>query len=170
MGPSRGGPIRILPFYPATSLLQLEAGPSSRGNGCLQPVLGTVQEICESSLVSDRQGSITSEKPTSSDNSGSPSMEGPTMVPSPAGNAVRFPTATTSGVSHNPENIQSEPDGPSIPTSHLACLRQKFSGGNLSEAAKDLFLASWRGKTSRAYDSHFRKWLGWCDEQSLDPI
>jgi len=52
----------------------------------------------------------------------------------------------------------------------LACLRQKVSGGNLSEAAKDLFLTSWRGKTSRAYDSHFRKWLDWCDERSLDPI
>ena len=33
------------------------------------------------------------------------------MVPSSAGNAVQFPTATTSGVSHNPENIQSELDG-----------------------------------------------------------
>ena len=40
------------------------------------------------------------------------------------------------------ENIQSEPDGPFPPTSHLACLRQKVSGGNFSETAKDLFLAS----------------------------
>ena len=62
--------------------------------------------IYESSLVPGRWGSITGGEPTSSGNSGSLGLEGPTMVPGPTGNAVRFPTATTSGVSHNPEDIQ----------------------------------------------------------------
>ena len=35
---------------------------------------------------------------------------------------------------------------------------------------KKLLLASWKSKTSQSYDSHFKKWLGWCTEQSCDPI
>ena len=52
----------------------------------------------------------------------------------------------------------------------MAYLRQKFGRNNLSESAKELLLASWRSKTSQAYDSHFRKWLGWCTERGCDPI
>ena len=40
----------------------------------------------------------------------------------------------------------------------------------LSESAKELILSSWRGKTSRAYDSHFQKWLGLCSERGCDPV
>ena len=52
----------------------------------------------------------------------------------------------------------------------LAYFRQKFGHGDLSESAKELIIASWRSKTSRAYDSHFKKWSGWCTEWGLDPI
>jgi len=52
----------------------------------------------------------------------------------------------------------------------VAYLRHKFGGGGLSEAAKELLLASWRNKTSKSYDSHFKKWLGWCTERGLDPV
>jgi len=52
----------------------------------------------------------------------------------------------------------------------LACLWQKSGSGNLSEAAKELLLKSLRGKTSRAYDSHFKNWLGWCAKQDLNPV
>ena len=44
-----------------------------------------------------------------------------------------------------------------------------FGSANLSEKAKELFLASWRSKTSRSYDSHFKKWLDWCTERGCDP-
>ena len=60
--------------------------------------------------------------------------------------------------------------GHSASTSRMAYLRQKFGRNNLLESAKELLLASWRNKTSKAYDSHFRKWLGWCTERGCDPI
>ena len=63
-----------------------------------------------------------------------------------------------------------ESHGFPAPTGRLTCLRKKFRSRGLLEAAKELLLASWRSKTSRAYDSHFRKWLGWCTERGRDPV
>jgi len=65
---------------------------------------------------------------------------------------------------------QCNQDRSSTPTSRVACLRQKFGSRGLSEAAKELLLKSRRSKTSTAYDSHFKKWLGWCSQRNLDPI
>ena len=118
----------------------------------------------------DRQSSLSSEGPTDSGDPGGPSMEGPTLVSSPTGNALQLSSAASSTAKPVPANLQCRSDGPSTPTSCLACLRQKFGSENLSEAAKELLFKSWRTKTSRAYDSHFRKWLGWCAEQNVDPI
>ena len=61
-------------------------------------------------------------------------------------------------------------DGVPATASHVVYLKQKFGGANLSNKAKELLLASWRSKTLRSYDSHFKKWLGWCTEWSCDPI
>jgi len=46
-----------------------------------------------------------------------------------------------------------------------------ISGRNFEvEVTKELILASWRSKKAKAYDSHFKKWLGWCTEGGLHPI
>ena len=58
----------------------------------------------------------------------------------------------------------------SSPTSRMAYLREKFAGQNLSNAARDLLLASWRAKSNMTYDSHFKKWLYWCTSRGSDPI
>ena len=34
----------------------------------------------------------------------------------------------------------------------------------------ELMLNSWRTKTNKSYDSLFRKWHCWCDQQGFDPI
>ena len=52
----------------------------------------------------------------------------------------------------------------------MVYLWQKIRNGGLSETAIELILASWKSKTSRAYDSHFKKWLGRCTERGLDPV
>ena len=67
-------------------------------------------------------------------------------------------------------DIQCESNGSPAQTGCLACLREKLRCRGLSEAAKELLLVSWRSKTSRAYDSHFRKWVGWCTKQGRDPV
>ena len=121
-------------------------------------------------MVSDRQGSVTSEEPTSSSDPAGSSLEGPTMVPSLAGDAVQLSSAASSVTEPIAVRAQHGPDGVFTPTSHVACLQHKFECGNLSESAKELISSSWRSKTSRAYDSHFQKWLGWCSERGCDPV
>ena len=54
-------------------------------------------------------------------------------------------------------------------TGLIAYLWEKIGCNNLSEPVKKFF-SSWRCKTSQAYDSHFRKWLGWCTKRGCDPI
>ena len=52
----------------------------------------------------------------------------------------------------------------------MAYLRGKFASQSLSRAAGDLLLSSWRTKSNKTYDSHFKKWVCWCTERGSDPI
>ena len=170
MGTTGGGPVCNSSVYTTVSFLQLETGPTGRGNGCFQPGLGLHQGVCEPSMVPNRESPVTSEEPTSCVNPSGSCVEGPTLVPCPTGNAVRLSSAAPTLNEPLSVDSQCNQNGSDTPTSHMACLRQKFGSGDLSEAAKELLLKSWRSKTSTAYDSHFKKWLGWCSERNLDPV
>ena len=165
VGTPRGGPFCISPVHATTSLLQLETRPISRGDGCIHPAMGEVQRLCEPPMMPDRESLVTGAATTSSSNLSGSGMEGPALVSNPAGNAVRLSTTASSHTEPVSADIQCESNGSPAPTGRLACLWEKFGCRGLSEAAKELLLASWRSKTSRAYDSHFRKWLGWCTER-----
>ena len=145
-------------------------GPTSGGNGCLQPAMGAVVGLCKPSLVPYCQGSLTSGEPSGPGNSCSTNVEGSTLVPSSAGNAIRLPLTTASITESVPVGVRHEPDGSSTSTGCMAYLWQTFGCNNFSEPAKDLLLASWRSRTFQAYDSHLRKWLSWCTKQGCDPI
>ena len=170
VGSPGSGPVCHTTVHPASTFFQLEAGPTGGGNRCLQPAMGTAEGLCKSPMVLDCQSPITSKEPSSPGNSCSSGLEGPTLVSSPAGNAIRLSTTDSSLTESAPVGIRHGSDGSSAPASRLAYLRQKFRHNNLSESAKELLLSSWRSKTSKAYDSHFRKWLGWCTERGCDPI
>ena len=62
-------------------------------------------------------------------------------------------------------NRCSKGDRPS--TSHVACLRERFSSFLL--AAK-LLQQSWRSKSAQSYNLQFRKWAVWCAERSRNLI
>ena len=50
-------------------------------------------------------------------------------------------------------------------------LRGKFASQNFSSKSRDLLLASWRTKSNKTYDSHFKKWLCWCSAiGGSDPV
>ena len=149
------------------SFLQLETRPISGGNRCLQSAVGSVKGLRKPSMVPDCQGPLTNKDPSGAGNTCSSSLEGPTMVSSTAGNVVSTTNLLSEPVS---VDVRHRTYGHSASTSRMAYLWQKFRRKNLSESAKELLLASWRNKTSKAYDSHFRKWLGWCNEQGCDPI
>ena len=64
------GPVCFPSVDSTSSVFQLETRPNGRGNRCLQPTVGEPEWLCESSMVPDRQGSVTSEEPTSSSDPG----------------------------------------------------------------------------------------------------
>jgi len=68
VGPIGGGPICISPVKSAAMVLQLETGSISRGHRRLEPIVGSTERICESSMVSGWQSSFTSEEPECSGN------------------------------------------------------------------------------------------------------
>ena len=86
------------------------------------------------------------------------------------GNVVRLSKTASTQSGHIPGVNQQNPDGIPATAGRVAYLWETFGSTNLSNKAKELPLASWRSKTSRSYDSHFKKWLGWCTEWGCDPI
>ena len=52
----------------------------------------------------------------------------------------------------------------------VAYLRQHYASKKLSGEAADLFLSSWRQKSSQSYDSLCKKWIGWCTERQANPV
>lgn len=61
---------------------------------------------------------------------------------------------------------------PSCPpsTSWMACLRSCYQGSAVSQPAQRLLLAAWRPRTEKTYSSAWRKWIGLCGEQQVNPL
>ena len=166
---SGSGPVCLQADTSGSPLLQLEARSSGRSSGCLSTGLGPTEGVCQPSLVPYRQSIGSSSSSASSAPSGSTSVEGSDLVSSAPGDVMGLPQADCSSSRSDPEtNRLPHGDGPS--TSRVACLRQRFSGNGLSDNATKLLLRSWRTKSAQSYDSHFRKWAGWCSERGFDPI
>ena len=53
--------------------------------------------------------------------------------------------------------------------SRLAIIRDQSRSGGLSEGASHLLESSWRNKTKSTYESPFKLWNNWCQEQGRDP-
>ena len=170
MGPTGSGPVCLSSVQSTSEVLQLETRPTGRSYRCLQPEVESPEGLCKSSVVPSGQSPQPREESTSSSYSCSSSLEGAAMVPSLAGDVVRLPQTTPSHP--QPDSMEARPQsvGSTAPVGHVAYLREKFGRANLSSKAKELILSSWRSKTSRSYDSHFKKWLGWCTERGCDPI
>ena len=81
-----------------------------------------------------------------------------------------LPLTTSSTTRPVSDDIINGGTGLPTPTSHMAYLRGKFASQSLSRAAGDLLLSSWRTKSNKTYDSHFKKWVCWCTEWASDPI
>ena len=92
--------------------------------------MGGPEELCKSPMVSDWQGSITSEEPTSSTHPCGSTLEGPTMVPSFTGDAVQLSTSTSPFTKPMSVGAQHGSDRLSTPTNRVAHLWQKLGCGN----------------------------------------
>ena len=170
MGSTGGGSVCVTPVLSAEPVLQLEARSASRSNRCFSTGLGPSEGLCQPPLVSDRESSQASESPTGSGGSSGPSVDGSAMVSSSSGDALGLSSVDTSLAGFFSHDLQLSGNEFSAPASHMAYLREKFAHQNLSGTARDLLLASWRTKSNKTYDSHFKKWLCWCSARGSDPI
>ena len=77
-------------------------------------------------------------------------------------------------IHHSPEVIQPTCHNPLPdiipPTSRVGYLRERCRGSQLSETATNLVLSSWKKKSSKPYDSCFRRWASWCSDWDRDPF
>ena len=55
-------------------------------------------------------------------------------------------------------------------TSRVAYLQKSYSTQRISESASRLLMSSWQEKSTKSYDSLFRKWVSWYEEQGTDSI
>ena len=159
---------------------QCHLGPSGSGFVCIPPIIQKQDPLAEATdafqqdwtLLKgyDWEGPEPSEISASSGSAGSSSLEGVTLVSSSIGTSVGLSTASPSIPRPLSEDINDSGHGLPTPTSRVAYLRQKFTDQNLSSTARDLLISSWRTKSNRTYDSHFKKWVCWCSSRGSDPI
>ena len=170
VGSTGGGSVCIMPVLSAELVLQLEARYTSRSNRCFSTGLGPSEGLCQPSLVSDRESSQASESPAGSGGSSGPSVEGSAMVSSSSGDALELslvdPSLSRSFLMiSNSVVISFQPQLAIWPISGKTLLTKTFQA-----QLGDLLLASWRTKSNKTNDSHFKKWLCWCSARGSDPI
>ena len=74
-------------------------------------------------------------------------------------------------IPHKWDLIQSTGNaGYDAPTSRVEYLRGRYKEQQLSEKAIEFMFASWREKSSKAYDSQFLRWVSWCNSWGADSI
>ena len=100
-------------------------------------------------------------------------LEGTDLVPGTLGSG--------SGVSTSPPQETKPPEGSprqiaptgrprEPPASCLESVRGHFSAAGVSQQAAELLVAGWSRGTNSAYESAWKRWLGWCDSRQVDPI
>ena len=166
-----GGPICFKSVNPAGEILQLEAGPISRGDGCLSPNLeGTI--LCQPTLGLGTSGLDTGSNTEGQHCTDCPSVEDTGMVPITIAAPVRLPDTNTSqghdDTSSQPAPVTSSGTGSTV--GRMAYIRRSCKAGNLSDEATQLLMASWRSKSQSSYNSLFHKWEGWCSQRKRNPI
>ena len=149
---------------PTATILHLETEPTGRGNRRLSTELGNPEGVCQPSLVRYGESSQSSDGAESPGSPGGSSLEGPVMVSGSSRYTLGVPTTDSSSSRSLQESSRAGSTGADHPASRVAYLRKKFNDSSFSEEALRLLLASWRTKSNQSYDSHFRKWLGWCLE------
>ena len=172
MGSTRSGHVRIQTDNSAEKVLQLEARPRSRSSECLQPELEqpTGEGLCQPPLEPSRQSAEQSTTATSHTGPSGSSMEESAVVSHPTGDASRLSNPPPIHGGSNHTNTPRGCTSSTASTSRMAYLRQRFQDKEISEEGTELLLASWRQKSSKSYDSLFRKWVDWCNQQHSDPV
>ena len=167
-GDTGSGPVRLTCDSPASSLLQLEAGPRSRGHGCIYAGLVSRQGLCQFPMVLNTSLSDQGQATSSTFGVNNAFMENSAMVSHSSGTTRGLSTARGPGLNADGSGV-SDAAG-STPVNRMAHLRKSYTSRGFSHQASDLMLASWRSKTNTNYGSSFAKWAFWCQQRGRDPL
>ena len=161
------------PVSSATIIRQLETRPTSHRNRCLLHglVQSPKQDICQPSLGSDRQSPINGpQSGDMGDGASSSCLESSSLVSLASANAGQRTTDHSTISGDNSVSMPKRATGHHTTVSRVGYIRSRCESSNLSIAATDLVLSSWRDKSTKSYDSSFGKWACWCDERDKNPI
>ena len=155
---------------PASSLLQLEAGPRSRGHGCIYAACRGYANPPWCLIPR----CLTKVKLRTSSTFGvnNTFMENSAMVSHSSGTTRGLSTkdSTARGPGLNADGLGVSDAAGSTPVNRMAHLRKSYTSRGFSHQASDLMLASWRSKTNINYGSSFAKWAFWCQQRGRDPL
>ena len=159
--------------YQADNISQLETRSINYSHGCLHTGLvhNAGQVIFQSTLEHDRQSSIPSML-TECPGVGpyGTSLESSNLIPNSTTDVDQCTTSDSPISRDNLTGVSEQPSRHHSSTSHMGYIWEKCHHNQLYEPATNLVLSSCRDKSSKSYNSSFRKWLHWCNQQGRNLI
>eukprot|EP00118_Oscarella_pearsei_P020915 m.231510 g.231510 ORF g.231510 m.231510 type:complete len:603 (+) comp40072_c0_seq1:414-2222(+) len=174
MGSPESRPFCITSKHSTAELLQLEAGSVGNGHGRLYAGLEPdVAGVRISPMVPSGTMFVANRGIHGFSGAGMSRLGVAGMVPPATANGSGLPSTAAGGTEADESGVRGEPGKrskcPSKP-SRLECIRRQYEKAGFSESTCRLLEASWRSRTNRNYESHFQKWVGWCDARDVDPL
>ena len=98
-------------------------------------------------------------------------LASPRLVPQSSGDAETGTNLPLRKTGHTPVTKSSRESTPNLaPTEppNLSLIRKCLGKYNLSSSAKDILMASWRGGTSKQYQTYLKRCRKYCDDKDID--
>ena len=129
--------------------------------------------ICIPPFLHDSEMSLETTEGRGGDHNSDPSMADTSLLPTPPtnGNSKSNTLAPTEGLT----NVNGRGDT-SLDRDRLTEIggvenfRKSHESKGVSKQASELLVASWRDSTKSAYNSCWKHWASWCNEQQIDPF
>ena len=168
--------LHLISKPPTKNILFLDSRPKSLKNRCIQFQLGFQPSLPVSSISSNSQMPFRDKERQMQGNNNSPSVEIKTLVSnyfrdahgSPSSSPNQKGSLATSPIKSNsspPDRQKKE-----LQTGCLACVRESLRLNKVPERVSKIIFASWRSGTEKHYQSAWRKFNSWCEEQSINSI
>ena len=155
-------------------LCQLVSRPICPGNRCLSDSLVETERLQLSTFLNDLRLSGKDQERPGNNSYDNTNLAYTSMVPSSTRNVLQ--TASSAPPSReNPYVSQSTATPPcstrKLTTRGLDGFRQNILAKGVSEQTAELLSShSWRKGTTRAYNSAWSQWCGWCHQREIDPF
>ena len=170
---SQTGPVCQQIERSAARVCQLEGRSTCNSTGRLSTGVGADRQLRLPSLLSNRQDSGQSKKGKGKLDPGHTSVAHSTMVRVTARSGGRG--AGSAATAARPADLTARSAAPAIRTrvsdpSGLESVRQRYRKRGFSAGATKLLTKAWRPGTQAAYNGPWRKWVGWCNRQQVNPL